>query len=155
VARGLEAKSLAVDRGRAAATTAAMVITKINSLSSESRSAFMMTTLTIRTITAATRFAEYILGMVGSGVGFTSAVIVTAQKYVFKGDRLEGGLLLPLSYNQGNAPCRRHAFCPDVRTVQFPLANPAGERLPRSAQSNSVFDITSAFGAQQADNLAG
>jgi hypothetical protein len=75
VARGPEAKSLVVDRGRVAAIiTTAMVITKRGSLSLESPSAFMMTTLTTRTITDATKFVEYILGMVGSGVGSTSAI---------------------------------------------------------------------------------
>jgi hypothetical protein len=73
--RGPEAKSLVVDRGRVAAIiTTAMVITKRGSLSLESPSAFMMTTLTTRTITAATRSVEYILGMVGNGVGSTSAI---------------------------------------------------------------------------------
>ena len=75
MARGPEAKSLAVDRGRVVVTiTTAMVITKRGSQSSESPSAFMVTTLTIRTITAATKSVECILGMVGSGVGSTSAI---------------------------------------------------------------------------------
>jgi hypothetical protein len=64
--------------GRVAATTAT-VITKRTSLSSESRSAFMMTTLTTRTITAATRCVEYTLDMVGSGVACTSAITDTAK----------------------------------------------------------------------------